>query len=124
MRRTMLLGKIHRATITGADLEYEGSITIDADLLDAVGILEHEAVHVWDVTNGARLITYTLRGPRGSGMVCINGAAAHQVEIGDTIIIACFIELEDQEAREWEPNIVLVDSYNKITETRLERLPS
>ena len=123
MRRTMLLGKLHRATVTGAELEYEGSITIDADLLDAVGILEHEAVHVWDVTNGARLITYTLRGPRGSGVVCINGAAAHQVEVGDTVIIACFIELEDEEAREWQPSIVLVDSYNKIIETRAERLP-
>ncbi len=123
MRRTMLLGKLHRATVTGADLEYEGSITIDADLLDAVGILEHEAVHVWDVTNGARLITYALRGPRGSGMVCINGAAAHQVEVGDTVIIACFVELEDQEARAWQPNVVLVDSYNKIVEMRQERLP-
>jgi len=119
----MLLGKIHRATVTGAELEYEGSITIDADLLDAVGILEHEAVHVWDVTNGARLITYTLRGPRGSGVICINGAAAHQVEVGDTVIIACFIELEDEEARTWEPKIVLVDSYNKVIDMRAERLP-
>ncbi len=119
----MLLGKIHRATVTGADLEYEGSITIDADLMDSVGILEHEAVHVWDVTNGARLITYALRGPRGSGVVCINGAAAHQVEVADTVIIACFVELDDAEARTWDPKIVLVDSYNKIVETRPERLP-
>lgn len=123
MRRTILLGKIHRATVTGADLQYEGSVTIDADLLDAAGILVYEAVDIWDITNGARLTTYAIAGPRGSGVVCINGAAAHQVEVGDVVIIACFVQLEDQEARTWQPHVVFVDSANRPLEVRQERLP-
>ena len=88
MRKQMFLSKIHRATITHADLEYEGSVTIDTDLMDAADILEHEAVHIWNVTQGTRLMTYALRGPRGSGVICINGAAAHLNKPGDLCIIA------------------------------------
>lgn len=124
MRRTMLGGKIHRATVTGADLEYEGSVTVDQDLLDAAGILAGEAVEIWDVTSGARLTTYTLVGPRGSGVVCVNGAAAHLVHAGDLVILANFVSLDDSEARTWEPRVVFVDTENRIVERRAERLPS
>jgi len=79
----MFLGKIHRATITHADLDYEGSVTIDADLLDAAGILQHEEVQIWNITQGTRLATYALEGPRGSGVICVNGAAAHHMSPGD-----------------------------------------
>ena len=95
MRRRMFLAKLHRATVTQADLHYEGSVTIDADLLDASGILPHEEVHIWDVTSGSRLSTYALEGPRGSGVICINGAAAHHISPGDLVIIATFGEMED-----------------------------
>ena len=88
MRRRMFLGKIHRATVTHADLDYEGSVTIDKDLLDAAGMLDHEEIHVLNVTRGSRLVTYTLPGPRGSGVVCINGAAAHLNTPGDLVILA------------------------------------
>jgi aspartate 1-decarboxylase len=121
MRRTMFSGKIHRATITQADLHYEGSITIDADLLDAAGILEHEAVHVWNVTRGSRLVTYALRGEPGSGVICANGAAAHLNEPGDLCIIAAFVELEDAEARVHEPKVVRVDEHNRIVGDEAER---
>jgi len=124
MRRRMLGGKIHRATVTGADLDYEGSVTIDADLLEASDMLDHEAVEIWDVTNGARLTTYVLIGPRGSGEVCINGAAAHLIKVGDLVIIANFIDIEDKEARSWEPRIVFVDENNRPVERRQERLPT
>jgi len=123
MHRTMLGGKIHRATITQADVEYEGSVTVDLDLLNAADILPNQHVHVWDVTNGARFETYTLAGERGSGVVCVNGAAAHLVEIGDLVIIASFVELEDAEAQEWEPHAVFVDADNHIKELRAEELP-
>ena len=123
MRRTMLGGKIHRATVTDACLEYEGSVTIDHDLLDAAGILEGEAVEIWNVTNGARLTTYTLLGPRGSGVVCVNGAAAHHAREGDLVIIANFVELDDLEARTWQPRVVFVDESNRIREARPERIP-
>jgi aspartate 1-decarboxylase len=122
MRRIMLGGKIHRATVTEADLDYEGSVTVDTDLLDAAGILEHEAVEIWDVTNGSRLITYALAGPRGSGVVCVNGAAAHLVHAGDLVIIATFVELEDAEASLWEPQVVFVDARNRIVGKRAERV--
>jgi len=121
MRRRMLAGKIHRATVTHADLDYEGSVTVDADLLEAAGILEHEQVHVWDVTNGHRLTTYTLAGPRGSGVVCMNGAAAHLVRPGDTVIVAAFVELDDADARHHVPRVVLVDAANRPVGSRLER---
>ena len=114
MRRTFLKSKIHRATVTHADLDYEGSVTIDEDLLEAAGIWEHEAVQVWNVTRGSRLETYALRGERGSGVVCINGAAAHLNRPGDKVILASFAELEESEARTHKPVVVLVDSENRI----------
>lgn len=117
MMRRMFLGKIHRATITHADLEYEGSVTIDADLMDAAGMLEHEEVHVWNVTQGTRLVTYTLRGPRGSGVICVNGAAAHLNAPGDLAILATFGQMSDAEARTHEPKVVLVDRHNRILDT-------
>ncbi|MDI6901670.1 MAG: aspartate 1-decarboxylase [Anaerosomatales bacterium] len=120
MHRTMLGGKVHRATVTGADIHYEGSITLDAGLLDAAGILPNEAVSVWDVTNGARFETYAIAGPRGGGDVCVNGAAAHLVDVGDLVIIASFVRLEDAEARSWEPRVVFVDGRNRAVETRAE----
>lgn len=122
MRRTMLGGKIHRATVTEACLDYEGSVTVDADLLDAAGILEHEAVAIWNVTTGSRLTTYALAGPRGSGVVCVNGAAAHHASAGDLVIIACFVELDDAEARSWSPRVVFVDECNRAIESRAERV--
>jgi aspartate 1-decarboxylase len=114
MRRTFLKSKIHRATVTHADLEYEGSVSIDEDLLEAAGIWEHEAVHVWNITRGTRLQTYAIRGARGSGVVCINGAAAHLNKPGDLVILASFAELEESEARTFKPTVVLVDSQNRI----------
>jgi aspartate 1-decarboxylase len=117
----MFLAKIHRATVTQADLDYEGSITIDADLLDAAGIVAHEEVHIWDVTNGSRLATYALEGPRGSGVICINGAAAHLVSVGDVVILATFGELEDAEARGHRPTVVFVDGDNRVSGLGAER---
>jgi len=114
MRRTFFKSKIHRATVTHADLDYEGSVTIDEDLMDAAGIWEYEAIHVWNITRGSRLQTYAIRGQRGSGIVCINGAAAHLNKPGDLVILATFAELEESEARTHEPAVVLVDARNRI----------
>ncbi|MGC4000987.1 MAG: aspartate 1-decarboxylase [Anaeromyxobacter sp.] len=114
MRRTFFKSKIHRATVTQADLEYEGSVTIDEDLLDAAGIWEWEAIHVWNVTRGTRLQTYAIKGKRGSGVICINGAAAHLNKPGDLVILATFAELEESEARAHKPTVVMVDSQNRI----------
>ncbi len=120
MIRTMLGGKIHRATVTEANVAYEGSVTVDADLLDAAGILEHEAVEIWNVTNGSRLTTYALCGERDSGVVCVNGAAAHLVDPGDLVIIANFVQLDDLEAQLWQPRCVFVDAQNRIVQLRAE----
>jgi aspartate 1-decarboxylase len=120
MGRRMFASKIHRATVTGADVDYEGSVTIDRDLLDAAGILEWEEVHVWDVTNGARLATYAIAGDRGSGDVCINGAAAHLVRPGDVVILATFAELDDAAAPAHTPTVVFVDEGNRVKELRPE----
>jgi aspartate 1-decarboxylase len=117
MRRRMFLGKIHRATITHADLDYEGSVTIDEELLEAAGILEHEEVQIWNVTRGTRLATYALRGPRGSRVICVNGAAAHHMKPGDLAIIANFGDMTDEEARAHRPKVVLVDRNNDIVDT-------
>jgi aspartate 1-decarboxylase len=114
MRRTFFKAKIHRATVTHADLDYEGSVTIDEDLMDAAGIWEYEAVHIWNITRGTRLQTYAIRGERGSGVICINGAAAHLNKPGDLVILATFAELEEAEARAHEPKVVLVDRENRI----------
>lgn len=114
MRLSVFKSKIHRATVTHADLEYEGSVTIDADLLDAADILPHEMVHVWNVTNGSRLTTYALEGPRGSRAICVNGAAAHLTRPGDVVIIATFAEMTRDEARAHIPRVVLVNETNDV----------
>jgi aspartate 1-decarboxylase len=114
MRLNVLKSKIHRATITHADLEYEGSICIDSDLLDAAKILPYEAVHVWNVTNGSRLVTYAIRGRRGSGTVCINGAAAHMNHPGDVVILAAFADIDELEAQNHVPLVVRVDNNNHV----------
>ncbi|MGC8722472.1 MAG: aspartate 1-decarboxylase [Acidobacteriota bacterium] len=112
---TMLKGKVHRATVTDADLEYEGSVAVDQSLLEAAGILPYEAVDVLDVTNGARLTTYTIEAPPGSGTVCINGAAAHLVKKGDVVILCAYAQMDAMEARTFQPRVVLVDAANKIS---------
>ncbi|MBA4188435.1 MAG: aspartate 1-decarboxylase [Planctomycetaceae bacterium] len=113
MRRHMMKSKIHRATVTAAELHYEGSLTVDADLLDAADILPHEQIHVWDVTNGTRLTTYALPGKRGSGEVCVNGAGAHLIRPGDLVIIATFGEYENDEAKQHTPTVVLMGEGNR-----------
>lgn len=120
MRRRMFLSKIHRAVVTHADLDYEGSCTIDTDLMDAADILPNQELHVWNVTRGTRLVTYALPGPRGSGVICINGAAAHQNKPGDLVILATFGEMDSEEARTYEPKIVMVDKQNRIKIIRAE----
>ncbi len=115
--RTMLAGKIHRATVTEARLDYEGSITLDPNLMEAAGILPYELVHVLDATNGARLETYAIQGRRGSGEVCINGAAAHLVQRGDTVIILNYHHLGEEAARGAAPRHVYVDARNRIVRT-------
>ncbi len=112
MNLTMLKGKIHRATVTQAALDYVGSITIDEDLLDAAGILEYEMVQIVDVENGNRFETYTIAGERGSGMICLNGAAARCVQIGDHVIIMCYCSLAADEAKNHKPKVVFVDDAN------------
>ena len=115
MLRPMLIGKIHRATVTAADLNYVGSITIDADLLDAADILPGQQVDVVDVTNGARLTTYAIAGVRGGGGVGINGAAAHLVHPGDLVILIAYGMFDTAEAKVFEPSVVFVDEHNAIT---------
>jgi aspartate 1-decarboxylase len=114
MRRTFFKSKIHRATVTHADLDYEGSVTIDEDLMDASGFWEYEAVHVWNITRGTRLQTYAIKGERGSGIICINGAAAHLNRPGDMVILATFAEMDEAEARTHVPCVVLVDAKNRV----------
>ena len=121
MRRRMFLGKLHRVTVTHADLDYEGSVTIDEDLLDAAGILENEEVQIWNVTRGSRLATYALRGPRGSKVICVNGAAAHHMKPGDIAIIATFGDMTDEEARAHRPRVVFVDKTNTMVGLDPER---
>jgi len=116
MRRTMLKSKIHRATVTDANLHYEGSLTIDQDLLDAADILPNEQIHVWDVTSGTRLITYALSGERGSGVICVNGAGAHLIHKGNLVIIATFTEMKAKEAKRYRPGVVFVTPENALQE--------
>jgi len=113
MERIMLKSKIHRATVTQADLDYVGSIEIDLDLMEASDVIENEQVHVWNVTTGQRFVTYVVEGPRGSGVICINGAAAHRANEGDLVIIASFIELEAEAAKKFKPRLVFVDERNR-----------
>ncbi|MFD1858950.1 aspartate 1-decarboxylase [Aeromicrobium phragmitis] len=117
MLRTMMKSKIHRATVTQADLHYVGSVTVDADLLDAANLLPGELVHIVDIDNGARLETYTIAGERGSGVIGINGAAARLVHPGDLVILIAYGQMEDAEAREFEPSVVFVDAENRIIGT-------
>jgi aspartate 1-decarboxylase len=120
-----MLGKVHRATVTRADIDYVGSITIDEDLIDAAGFLENEKVDIYDVTNGARLSTYVIPGRRGSGEIGINGAAAHLVRQGDLVIIANYGWMSEAEAAERRPKVVHVDGKNQIVElARVERTPA
>lgn len=120
MQVKIFKSKIHRATITGADLNYEGSIKIDSDLLDASNMFEYEAVWIWNINNGERLMTYTIRGPRGSGVIELNGAAARLGQKGDLIIITTFADMSEAQAEVWKPTVVLVDSNNKIKEIHNE----
>ena len=115
MYLNMLKGKIHRATVVQAELDYVRSITVDEDLLDASGILEYEKVQIVDINNGQRFETYTIAGERGSGMICLNGAAARCVQKGDKIIIMCYANLSAEEAKTHRPKVVFVDEYNKIS---------
>ncbi|MEO5653643.1 MAG: aspartate 1-decarboxylase [Marmoricola sp.] len=117
MLRTMMKSKIHRATVTQADLHYVGSVTVDEDLLDAADLLPGELVHIVDVTNGARLETYTIAGERGSGVLGINGAAARLVHPGDVVILIAYAQMETTEAREFEPSVVFVDQHNGVLTT-------
>lgn len=110
----MLKGKIHRATVVQAELDYVGSITVDEDLLDAAGILEYEKVQIVDVNNGSRFETYTIAGKRGSGMICLNGAAARCVSTGDKIILMAYADVTEEEAKHHKPQVVFVDDDNKI----------
>ncbi|UYO96878.1 aspartate 1-decarboxylase [Microbacterium sp. M28] len=116
MRRTMLKSKIHRATITASDLNYVGSITVDPDLLDAADILPYEQVHVVDVNNGARFVTYTLAGERGTGEIKVNGAAARLVHTGDTIIVISYADYSREDFEGYEPVVVHVDPTNAIVQ--------
>ena len=120
--RTMLKGKIHRAHVTGANVDYEGSITLDPDLMDAADVLPFEQVHVLDITNGARLQTYAIEGRRGSGDVVINGAAARMVGEGDLVIVLTYHTVSEEDARGLRPRLVYVDGANRIKRVGSERL--
>ena len=120
MLRTMMKSKIHRATVTQADLHYVGSVTVDEDLLDAADLLAGELVHVVDVTNGARLETYTIAGERGSGVIGINGAAARLVHPGDTVILIAYAQMETAEAKDLKPHVVFVDADNHVMATGVD----
>lgn len=115
MTVTMLKGKIHRAVVKQAELNYVGSITIDTELMNAAGIYEYEFVQIVDVENGNRFETYTIAGEAGSGMICLNGAAARQVQVGDHIIIMCYCQLDNEEVKLHKPKVVFVDDNNKIS---------
>lgn len=115
MTITMLKAKIHRATVTQAELDYVGSITVDMDLLEQAGILEYEKVQIVDVDNGSRFETYTIAGERGSGVMCLNGAAARMVQTGDKIILMAYAQVTPKEASELRPTVLFVDEKNKVT---------
>jgi aspartate 1-decarboxylase len=119
MLRTMCKGKIHRATVTQADLNYVGSITIDQDLLDAADIYPYEQVQVVNINNGARLETYTIPGARGSGVICLNGAAARLNAVGDLVIIISYAQCNEEEIRSLQPHVVFVDENNRMTEQKV-----
>lgn len=115
MEINMLKCKIHNATVTEANLNYVGSITIDSDLLDAAGMLEYEKIQVVNNNNGARIETYTFRGEPGSGIICLNGSAARHFEVGDVVILMCYAQMTPEEAKKHKPKVVMVDKQNSIT---------
>ncbi len=121
MQLKVLKGKIHRARVTAADLNYEGSIEIDSSLLDAAGILPYEQVDIWSLTSGDRFSTYALPAQRGSGIIALNGAAARKVQPGDEIIIAAFAVVNEKEAQAWKPKVVLVDEKNRMKLAKVSR---
>ena len=122
MKVDMLCGKIHRATVTQAELNYVGSITVDEDLLDAAGIREYQKVQIVDIDNGSRFETYTISGERGSGIICLNGAAARCVSVGDKVIIMAYCSCDYEEAKDHKPRVVFVDEGNKVNRlTRYEK---
>lgn len=118
MTRSMLKSKLHRMTVTQADLHYEGSATIDSTLLEAADILENEKIAIWNIDSGTRFETYAIPGPADSGTCCINGAAARLVSPGDKVIIATFVELEDRQAKSWKPKLIFLDDENRIKEKK------
>jgi aspartate 1-decarboxylase len=120
MKRTLLKSKIHRARVTESDLHYQGSVTIDGALMEAADIVEYEQVDVYDITNGARLTTYAISGPRGSGTICINGAAAHLVKPGDLVIIASYAHYDQEHVVGHEPRICRVDAGNRLVAKELD----
>jgi aspartate 1-decarboxylase len=122
-RRSMLKSKLHRATVTHADLHYEGSLTMDRTLMQAADILQWEEVHVWNVTRGTRFRTYAMEGAPGSGIICSNGAAAHLAKVGDIIIVATYTQLDDEDAHQHTPRIVLVGADNRITKSNVTEVP-
>ncbi|MCC6131456.1 MAG: aspartate 1-decarboxylase [Acidobacteria bacterium] len=124
MTITMLKAKIHRATVTGAHLDYEGSVTIDSDLLSAAGILPYERVEIYNVTRGTRLATYAIQGPAGSGAIEINGAAAHLAGTGDLVILAAYVDMTPVEAASHKPSLVFVDQRNRIKALREVETPA
>jgi aspartate 1-decarboxylase len=118
-----MTGKLHRVTTTAAEIDYIGSCAIDATLMKAAGIVSSEQIHLWNVTNGARLITYAIEAPAGSGIISVNGSAAHQARIGDILIIAAFGQFSDTEASNHQPHVVFVDHHNRqISQTAAEQL--
>jgi len=118
MFRTLLKSKIHRASVTHCELHYEGSCAIDQDLLDAANIADNEQIHIWNVDNGERFITYAIRGERGSGMISVNGSAARRAAVGDLLIIAAFAQVHEDNVATHEPQLVFVDEKNRQTELR------
>lgn len=118
--RRMFKSKLHRATVTATEIDYEGSVTVDRELLQAADIWQFEEVHIWNVTRGSRLTTYALEGKAGSGVVCINGAAAHLVEPGDIVIIATFSDMPENVARQHQPRVVLLTAKNTIEQVEMQ----
>jgi aspartate 1-decarboxylase len=116
MQRTLLHGKLHRVTVTAAELNYIGSCAIDQDLLDAANIIEYEQIDLWNVTNGERFTTYAISAPAGSGVISVNGSAARRVQIGDILIIAAFAQVDAIELNDFVANVIFVDAQNKMTE--------
>ena len=118
MQLTLLKAKLHRATVTAADPDYEGSCAIDAELLERAGIVEYEQIHLYNITNGERLVTYAIRAPAGSRQICANGAAAHRMRAGDRIIIAAYASMEAAEAAHFRPRVLILDAANRVKSER------